>query len=113
GGLAVVDVAHRPHVDVGLGPIELLLRHSSCVPFPGGAPTPPSSRSTGPLPRAGPSLSDGAPAPPAPCRLLSSPRAVACSRAGPVCRRCWGVLLRYSPRTRATISREIEAGTSW
>ena len=27
GGLAVVDVAHRAHVEVGLGPLELLLRH--------------------------------------------------------------------------------------
>ena len=26
-GLAVVDVAHRPHVDVGLGPLERLLGH--------------------------------------------------------------------------------------
>ena len=26
-GLAVIDVAHRPHVDMGLGPLELLLGH--------------------------------------------------------------------------------------
>ena len=32
GGLAVVDVPHRADVDVGLGPLELLLGHR-CLPF--------------------------------------------------------------------------------
>src|SRR5205807_3431366 len=31
GGLAVVDVAHRPHVEVGLGALEHLLGHTGTL----------------------------------------------------------------------------------
>ena len=91
-GLAVVDVSHRPDVDVRLRALELLLGHDCCS----------GSLSPAAPPRAPPRLSCVVVAP-----CCVAVRAVAVLPGRPWCER------RYSPRARATISRAIESGTSW
>ena len=89
-GLAVVDVPHRPDVDVRLRALELLLGHDCCSGslISGGSPSGAAS-----LPV---SLFLG----------VAWANCVAALRGLPRCERL------YSPRARATISRAIESGTS-
>src|ERR1700688_1427515 len=83
--LAVVDVPHRPDVDVWLRALELLLGHDCC------------SDSL---------ISGGSPSGPPRFLCVVPGFCVTVLRGCPVCERC------YSPRARATISRAIESGTS-